>query len=465
MKTNKIFKLITLIAMTFAVVSCVQDDDYSVPSELGTEENVRLQELLSSNAQEVTIAELKEFYLTENDPADNFPYFVETDIYVKGYVSSSDQTGNFYKEIFLQDAPENPTSAIKVIFNQVESYNQYNFGREVYINLRGLYIGEERMENEVITIGGGIETDDFGTTVTQLSENQRAAKMMRSENTFDIVPVIKTFSEVSSNDIGLFVQFQNVQFADNLNGLRYFDPTQDFDTARTLQTCAGFSYSNFLLETSSFASFANEILPIGNGSVSGIITKTFEGDILIITLNTTADVNMEGQRCEPLNIEDFNVVFEDGFSTGISNWTTFNVLGAQVWGQTNFGNPAPSAYMNGFQSGAQNNEDWLISPAIDLSSVTNTIFFFETDKRYDGNDLEVFYSTDYSGGNPNDNGTWTPVDAIMDPNAGAWNTWTNSGTIDISSADGQSVYIAFKYTSNTSAAATFELDNVTVLGL
>ena len=121
--------------------------------------------------------------------------------------------------------------------------------------------------------------------------------------------------------------------------------------------------------------------------------------------------------------------------------------------------------MNGFQSGAQNNEDWLISPVIDLASVTNTIFFFETDKRYDGNDLEVYMSTDFTGGNPNDNGTWTQLDVILDPNAGSWNTWTNSGNIDISSADGQMVYIAFKYTSTTSAAATFELDNVTVLGL
>ncbi|MCK7589351.1 DUF5689 domain-containing protein [Subsaxibacter sp. CAU 1640] len=466
MKTNKIFKLFTIIAMTFAMTSCVQDDDFSVPTELGTEENAGLRALLASNASEVTIAELKAMYLTESDPGDNAPVFVETDIYVKGYVSSSDRTGNFYKEMFLQDSPENPTSAIKVIFNQVESYNQYNFGREVYINLKGLYVGEERLENEVITIGGGTETDNFGTTVTQMTNNQRAAKMFRSENTFEMVPLNKTFAGVSSDDIGLYVKFDGVQFADNLNGLRYFDPMEDFDTSRTLQTCAGFGYSNFILETSSFASFANELLPTGNGNISGVITKTFEGDVLILTLNTTEDVNMDGQRCEPLNIDDFTVVFEDGFSTGISNWTTFNALGAQVWGQTNFGNPAPSAYMNGFQSGAQNNEDWLISPAIDLSSVTNTVFFFETDKRYDGNDLEVYYSTNYSGtGNPNTNGTWTQLDAIIDPNAGAWNTWTNSGTIDISSADGQTVYIAFKYTSTTSAAATFELDNVAVLGL
>ena len=54
---------------------------------------------------------------------------------VKGYVTSSDLTGNFYKEVYLQDSPENPTTAIKVILSQVDSYNRFNKGREVYINV------------------------------------------------------------------------------------------------------------------------------------------------------------------------------------------------------------------------------------------------------------------------------------------------------------------------------------------
>ena len=69
---------------------------------------------------------------------------IVSDIVVKGYVTSSDATGNFYKEFYIQDAPENPSAAIKLVLNQVDSYNQFNIGREVYISLKGLFVGEVR---------------------------------------------------------------------------------------------------------------------------------------------------------------------------------------------------------------------------------------------------------------------------------------------------------------------------------
>ena len=92
--------------------------------------------------------------------------------------------------------------------------------------------------------------------------------MLRSEVTADIVPVNVKFSQIESVHVGMFVQIDNVEFEDNLAGLRYFDPSEDYDTQRTLQSCSGFSYSNMGLETSSFASFKNEVLPVGNGSIS-----------------------------------------------------------------------------------------------------------------------------------------------------------------------------------------------------
>ena len=45
--------------------------------------------------------------------------------------------------------------------------------------------------------------------------------------------------------------------------------------------CSGFSYATFLLETSSFANFANDILPSGGGTISGIVSKDYFGDNLV----------------------------------------------------------------------------------------------------------------------------------------------------------------------------------------
>ncbi len=139
MKTINFKNYLLALLASVAIVSCVQDDDFSVPESLGTEENRALNELLSGGVNLVSISELKAMY--DSDPNgdgnnnDAIPFRVDTDIAIKGYVTSSDLTGNFYKEVYLQDSPENPTTAIKVILSQVDSYNRFNKGREVYIRL------------------------------------------------------------------------------------------------------------------------------------------------------------------------------------------------------------------------------------------------------------------------------------------------------------------------------------------
>lgn len=453
MKTNKILTFFTIIALSLTMISCVQDDDYTVPNSLGTEENAGLNSILSQieagTMSLVTIPEVKNMYQNST------PEHIETSIVVKGYVSSSDQTGNFFKEIYLQDAPENPTSGIKVILNQVDTYNQFNVGREVYIKLTGLYIGEERVGNQVTTIGGGTETDQYGTTVVSLTQNQVKTSMFRSENTLSLTPLLLTFSQVNGSHIGLFVQFDNVEFADNLNGLRYFDPVQDFDTARTMQACTGFEYSTFKLETSSFASFKDVLLPTGNGSVKGIVSKTFDGSSLILALNTAADVDMAGDRCTPLSIDDFSVIFEEDFQTAVNNtnldlpgWTNFSEAGTFKWREKTFDGNGYAEFST-YNSGSPSNIGWLISPGIDMDTQENEFLNFKTAQHHldsPDNTLEVMVSTDYDGTNVL-TATWTPISPSVASQSNDWYEFVDSGLVDLSSYTG-TLYVAFKVTGS-----------------
>ena len=461
-----------------SITSCVQDDEYTVPESLGTEENKGLQALLDSNAIEIPIGELRGMYLTEPDPGDNIPFLVETDIYIKGYVTSSDQTGNFFKEIYLQDAPENPTSAVKIILEQVETYNQYNIGREVYVNLKGLYIGEERIENEVITIGGSTETDAFGTTVVRLSENQKKAKVYRSQNTMNMVAKTLVFSQVTVNNIGMFVKFENVEFASNLNGLRYFDPLEDFDTQRTLQSCGSFNYGNFILETSSFASFKNELLPTDNGSISGIITKDFTGETLLMALNSTADVNFTDSRCTLLDPADFSPILEETFESYANNafvgngWTNYAEAGSLRWKiktTTDSGNSGSKvAWMGAFNSGTLVNIAWMISPPINLDAQDKEFVNFISSNDFDDNsELELLISTDWDGNEATiTTSTWTTLPGTIVSDDEFYQNWVDSGLIDLSSYSG-TAYIAFRYVGGDNAGNTidgnFEIDNFKVL--
>ena len=472
MKTNKIFTLITIIAMSFAITSCVQDDDYTVPSSLGDEQNELLQTLLQNpDAIEKTIADVKAMYLVEFDPGDNAAVLIEEDIYVKGYVSSSDRTGNFFKEFFIQDSPTNPTGALKIAVNQVDTYNQFNFGREVYINLKGLYVGEQRIEDGVITIGGETETTSFGTTVERLNENKTREHVLRSPVTEIMEPLVVSISEISENLVGVLVSVENAEFADNLAGEDYFDPTQDFDTKRRLQSCEGTAYTVIDLETSSFANFKNDPLPITNGTITAIVNKTFDGSALVLALNSVNDVNFTEERCELIDISDFTVVYEEDFVGGLNGWDVINTEGTLAWYPASFGGVSyirGSAY-NG--SSAEQMVSWLISPSFDFDAQTDEKMVLEiADAFSDAGEepLKAYYSNDYISGNDPSTATWIEVGAsqisALPINGGFFdNVYDATSFIDLSAATGNGV-IAFVYDSNNAAiSSTRDLGNVKIL--
>ncbi len=462
-KAIKSLKFILVLIASVAITSCVQDDDYTIPSSLGDEENKVLEELLLTG-NEISFETVKAMY-TEGD----FIEPVDTNDYVKGYVTSSDQTGNFFKEFFIQDSPTNPTSGLKIILNQVDTYNQFNLGREVYISLQDLHIGEERVGNGVITIGGGTETDQFGTTVTSLNEIQIRQKVLRSSVTETITPLNLGLTAINGDHVGLLVTVDNVEFADDLAGENYFDPTEVFDTQRILQDCSGFTYPQFILETSSFSSFKNEPLPILNGSITAVVSKTFDGASLVLALNTIDDVNMENPRCTLLDIEDFEVIFEEGFDNSLGAWEVINTLGTNEWYASSYSG-------EGYVRGSAYDDDitlemisWLISPSIDFDANENERLILQVaDAFSNGQPLKAYYSNDYTTGSNPDDATWTEIGAseiaALPENTGFFNNvYDETGLIDISMITGNAV-LAFVYDSDDATiSSTIDLSNVQIL--
>lgn len=198
-------------------------------------------------------------------------------------------------------------------------------------------------------------------------------------------------------------------------------------------------------------------------SGNGIIAFKYEGSQSVTTTMQIDDISIvdnENPECGGGN--PGGTIFEDGFAN-LNNWTSQSVTGTQVWTTATFGNPAPCAYMSGFDDGNFANEDWLVSNPIAIEAgLTNVTLSFDTDGRFNGNPLEVYYTTNYTGDVTTT--TWTSLPAQLDSDLDTWNTWTSSGDLNVSPAIGQNLYIAFKYTSTTSASTTWELDNVKVTG-
>ena len=154
--------------------------------------------------------------------------------------------------------------------------------------------------------------------------------------------------------------------------------------------------------------------------------------------------------------------FED-FETGdLGTWTAYNVTGSQVWVNYEYGGNK-FAKMSGYENGSHANEDWLISPALDLSEFIDAVFGFDNAYNYNGNPLKLMVSTDYDGtGNPNDF-TWDDLTEDADWSDGGWQ-WVTNEDLDLSNYLGQVIHIAFKYTSTDDQSATWEVDNLKTSG-
>jgi len=151
------------------------------------------------------------------------------------------------------------------------------------------------------------------------------------------------------------------------------------------------------------------------------------------------------------------------FTTNLGTFTAHSVTGTQVWGWGNF--DGGCSKMTGYAGGANNaNEDWLVSPAISLVGKTGVSMNFREAINYDTNisNAKVLISTDYDGtSSPASNGTWTEVTGFTRASGSSW-TFVDSGDASLTTFEGQTIYIAFKYLSTTSVGSTWEISKVEV---
>ena len=154
-----------------------------------------------------------------------------------------------------------------------------------------------------------------------------------------------------------------------------------------------------------------------------------------------------------INAEDFN-------DLTLGTWSEYSVIGDQIWFVDSYGGDN-FAKMSGYESGSNENEDWLISPALNFDNYTNEVLSFITAMNYPGPPLELKISTDYDGISDPNSATWADLEAEWSQGSFAW---TGSGNVDISAYSGSNVYIAFKYTSTVDESSTWEVDNILITG-
>ena len=238
----------------------------------------------------VTIAQLKNMYKTQlaTDYRDGNSFAKGTkNLQIKGYVTGNDLTGNIYNEIWIQDE----TGAISFSISQGGICGYLPVGAEILVELKGLSIGNYRMQPVIGTPYTTVLTSgrNAGKEVTYVSRMNRMEWMNHFKITGGkriIEPEV--FAEGSTKttwdldkDAGKLGTLKNVTFK---NG-SYYDASKGQSVTVRYNDKAvyasGFNTSWYfkeqpttvMLYNSPYCDFAGRILPQSKVNLTGIMKR------------------------------------------------------------------------------------------------------------------------------------------------------------------------------------------------
>jgi len=440
MKTT-ILKSAFLVALLAGTLSgCVKDDDYETPqlaNSACTETSLVKNREVSEIAATAVVSQHQDITPGVSDV-------------IEAYVTSSDIGGNFFKSISFQTL--DGSKAFSVPVDAVATFTNYEPGRKVLINMDDLYTD---IKYGGMRIGGLFANSSGGAEVGRLPESQFKTSVQRSCTVVsedDLVQHI-TLAQVNDSYINKLIEFDNVEFEPAAINSTYYNANNDLGGA-TNYNIIDIQGNSLIFRTSSFANFSAKPVASGSGKIRGVLTKyNTDYQFMVRSIN---DIQLTNARFTPL--------LNEGFTSSLGDWTAFSVIGAEVWTHSaTFGNPGGMAKMSGFATTNHANEDWLISPSQDLSTLASGAkLSFDNAYKFTGDPIVVLISNNYVSGDPTAAGvTWTPLTGAA-LSAGNY-AYVNSGLLDISAFTGagnNNVHVAFKYTSSNSAASTWEIDNV-----
>lgn len=439
----KRLRYIIMVMVATLMASCM-GSDYAAPGLDPDNAPWGNNEITETNV--VSIADLKARYASTI--ASNGYVKIEEDMQIKGVVTGNDYAGNIYQQIPVQDE----TGALVVGVSASALHGFLPEGQEILIDLKDLYIGGY---GEQCQIGSVYTSPNTGKTGIGRMDRYTWQKHFRLIGEADVAkadalaedfdPSKLTDASYMEANAGKLMTIRRVSFL-NADGKSVFAP--DDGSVALTSNCANralreYSSKNIVVRTSTYADFAQEVIPEGTKDIKGIFTRYY--DTWQILLRSTDDItDSQTAALEGLFDSQGDFVIEDKQLPEELNyiWTWSGSYGMKA-----------SAFLNNTNYAS---ESWLISPVIDLSQLTSATLTFQQAGNFFSDmqaDCSVLVSTDRQD--------WTPLTVEGWPEGNSWTFYDS--TADLSAYAGQSqVYIAFRYTSSDMKAGTWEVRNVVV---
>ena len=272
----------------------------------------------------MTIAEFKAKYWQDGR---NFIDTCKEDTYIHGWVTSSDEEGNIYKYLYIQDE----TAGIGISIDANSIYTTYRVGQEIVINMKDFWIGKY---NGQYLIGkpewyAAQSVWEAGRmTLDQFKEHVEINGLPNVENVTPIEVEIGDVVGHKDRDTqleyqGRFVIIRNVEWEGADGELPYSE--SGASTTRVLKDEQG---NTLNVSNSNYANFRGEPLPVGKGDVQGILYMTGD-DKWAMYLRDTRDCigfanDTKGYITDPWTVPEAIEVQNQGKK----GWVTGYIVGA-----------------------------------------------------------------------------------------------------------------------------------------
>ena len=259
MKLNVLKNTAIAFISLCTVMSCVKDDDYELPDN---------KKVLPAFAGKV---------VSFSDVASRTTPTIKTysaDEAIEGYVISSDEGGNFYKKIYIQN--EDKTQALSVALDKSGIYTEFPIGAKVQLRLKGL---TTQLNNAITEVGYKIYKNEKSgrESVGSIAEaiyKTHLYDMGGERKTLASLAKEVTSIETVKNDahVGQLITLKGVHFPAGVVGKTMYDDKNKVGTGTNYKlTDANGKSIDF--RTSSFAKFKDEKVPSGTLDITGVISK------------------------------------------------------------------------------------------------------------------------------------------------------------------------------------------------
>jgi len=258
---NKIITVILIVFFIAGLESCVKEK-FAAPTISAPTV------AFSSN---MTIAGLNTFYA--DSLGAGFGEITQ-DYIIKGVVVGNDESGNIYKNLYIEDN----TGGIDIAIDESNIYTTFRLGQQVYIKCQGLYLGNYSGVPEL----GYTNNGAIGRIPIAFIKDHF---FLDSFPQNPPVPTTLSMAQLASSAYySTLIRMNNVHFQGDIGQAFCIPPA----TASNHNLYDQSGSSSVVIRTSSYANFASKKVPSGTGSVIGILSS-FNG-ISQITLRDSTDL-------------------------------------------------------------------------------------------------------------------------------------------------------------------------------